>query len=107
MIYIIAAFVIGVLFGNLIEAIKDLRELEKLGEEIKNLEKSFDERVGTIKDSNIKLLTDFIAEVEECVDGGEGNFSFECGVGCARTQVVEMLRDKIEEIKGESENRVD
>lgn len=47
------------------------------------------------------MLTELQLDIEECVDGGEGSPQFEEGVAIARTQVVKMIQQKINDLKGE------
>ena len=48
------------------------------------------------------MLTEIQLEIEECVDGAEGSPQFEQGVTIARVQVVEIIQQKINELKGDN-----
>ena len=48
------------------------------------------------------ILEDLKAEIEECVDGAEGSPEFEQTVSNVRVQVVEMIQDRINTLKGEN-----
>ena len=45
------------------------------------------------------ILVELQTEIEECVDGAEGSPQFEQGVTTARVQVVEIIQEKINELK--------
>ena len=51
------------------------------------------------KDEVVDMLTDLLAEINECVDGGEGAPLFEQGVEIARCQVVDMIQQRINILK--------
>ena len=55
-----------------------------------------------LKADMIAMLTELQMDIEECVDGGEGLPLFEKGVTIAREQVVEMIQEKINALKGDS-----
>ena len=55
-----------------------------------------------LKADLVAMLTEIQLEIEECVDGAEGSPQFEQGVTIARVQVVEIIQQKINELKGES-----
>lgn len=57
-----------------------------------------------LKADIVAMLEDLQLEIEECVDGAEGSPQFEQGVTNARVQIVEMIQQKINELKVESEN---
>lgn len=52
------------------------------------------------KDEVIAMLTEIQSEIKECVDGVEGSPEFEQGVSNARVQVVKMIQEKIDKLKG-------
>ena len=54
-----------------------------------------------LKADMVAMLTDLQLEVEECVDGAEGSPQFEQGVSIARVQVVEIIQQKINDLRGE------
>ena len=54
----------------------------------------------------VAMLTEIQLEIEECVDGAEGSPQFEQGVTIARAQVVEMIQQKINELKAESKENL-
>ena len=56
-----------------------------------------------LKADLVAMLTEIQMEIEECVDGAEGSPQFEQGVTIARVQVVEIIQQKINELKAESE----
>ena len=58
-----------------------------------------------LKADLVAMLTELQLDIEECVDGGEGSLQFEQGVTIARVQVVEMIQQKINELKSEKENK--
>ena len=59
-----------------------------------------------LKADMVAILTEIQLEIEECVDGAEGSPQFEQGVTIARVQVVEIIQQKINELKGESGDEV-
>ena len=56
---------------------------------------------GVIKQAKIEILTELQSEIEEYVDGSEGSPEFEQGVSIARVQVVGMIQDRINVLRGE------
>lgn len=46
------------------------------------------------------ILVELQSEIEECVDGAEGSPQFEQGVTTARVQVVELIQEKINALRG-------
>ena len=57
-----------------------------------------------LKADMVAMLTEIQLEIKECVDGGEGSPQFEQGVTIARVQVVDIIQQKINELKAESED---
>ena len=51
----------------------------------------------------VAMLTELQMDIEECVDGGEGAPLFEQGVDAVRCQVVDMIQQKINALKGGKE----
>lgn len=60
-----------------------------------------------LKSDMAAMLTDLQLEIEECVDGAEGSPQFEQGVTNARVQVVEVIQQKINSLKGDSNDKID
>lgn len=56
-----------------------------------------------LKADLVAILTELQLDIGECVDGGEGSPLFEEGVAIARTQVLEMIQQKINEFKGDQD----
>lgn len=53
-----------------------------------------------LKADLVAMLEELQSEIEECVDGGEGSPQFEQGVDIARAQVVDMIQQEIDKLKG-------
>ena len=62
-----------------------------------------DQYEARLKVDMIAMLTEMQMEIEECVDGTEGSAQFEQGVTNARVQVVEIIQQKIDKLKGVEE----
>ena len=52
-----------------------------------------------LKADMVAMLTEIQLDIEECVDGAEGSPQFEQGVTTARVQVVEIIQEKINDLK--------
>lgn len=59
-----------------------------------------------LKADMIAMLTELQMDIEECVDGGEGSPLFEQGVDIARCQVVDMIQQRINALKGVEDGNV-
>jgi Zn ribbon nucleic-acid-binding protein len=70
-------------------AIETMRKYQQLQADYEN----------RLKADMVAMLTELQMEIEECVDGGEGSPEFEQGVTTARVQVVEIIQEKINELK--------
>ena len=64
-----------------------------------------DQYENCLKADMITMLEELQLEIVECVDGAEGSLQFEQGVTIAMMQIVEMIQQKINELKAESENK--
>lgn len=53
-----------------------------------------------LKADMVAMLTEMQIEIEECVDGAEGSPQFEQGVTIARVQVVDIIQEKINALRG-------
>ena len=62
-----------------------------------------DQYEARLKADMVAMLTEIQVEIEECIDGGEGSPQFEQGVTIARVQVVEIIQQKIDKLKEDSE----
>ena len=56
-----------------------------------------------LKADMVAMLAEIQLEIEECIDGQEGSPQFEQGVTIARVQVVEIIQQKIDKLKGVEE----
>ena len=93
------ALLIGELYGNktAIQVIDEAPIVEAIPK---------DQYEARLKVDLEAILVDLKLEIEECVDGAEGSPQFEQGVTIARVQVVEMIQQKINVLKAESEDDV-
>ena len=62
-----------------------------------------DQYEARLKADMVAILTELQLEIEECVDGAEGSSQFEQGVTTARVQVVEIIQQKINALKGDTD----
>lgn len=58
-----------------------------------------------LKADIVAMLTELQMDIEECVDGGEGSLLFEQGVDIARCQVVDMIQQKINALKENTDGK--
>ena len=58
-----------------------------------------------LKADMVAMLVELQMDIEESVDGGEGSPQFELGVSIAQNQVLEMIQEKINALKAESEDQ--
>lgn len=81
-------------FETAIEVVKDAPTVEAIPKA------DYENR---LKSDLVAMLTDIQLEIEDCVDGGEGSPQFEQGVDIARCQVVDIIQQKIDALKGDQE----
>lgn len=77
----------------------------KMREATKEEKQGVDEYIQSVsekvysKDEIIAMLTELQQEIKECVDGSEGSPQFEQGVAIARNQILEMIQEKINDMR--------
>ncbi len=76
---------------------KDFYASHGISFDIEEVQIEYTKRV--IKQAKIEVLTELQSEIEECVDGAEGSPQFEQGVTIARNQVIEIIQEKINDMR--------
>ena len=82
---------------------KDFYASHGLDFDIEEMQIEYTRRV--MNQAKIEVLTELQLDIEECVDGAEGSSQFEQGVTIARVQVVEMIQERINKLKGEKDGK--
>lgn len=76
---------------------KDFYASHGISFDLEEMQIEYTKRV--IKQAKIEVLTELQTEIEECVDGAEGSPQFEQGVTIARNQVIEIIQEKINDMR--------